>query len=366
MRNMKVNTLIIFVVSFFLLLGCKDKRGVDELFDDVSKKIKKKEYVEARKDVEKLERKAFENSEVYRFKGIIEAKLGNFRSALLSFQKSLELDSLNYKAYVDRADLKITLGDYSSAINDCNVAYAMNSNYSLIHNIKGYAYERIGDDQNSIAQYKSLINKGGGTAETYFKIGVSCLNQGSNREGCYYLSKAGEMGYMEAYDLINRINNCDNTQYKRFINRLEIIFPSDWVQENLPLFDGESMWYAAVNKDGHRMVINEFDAPNENLNKTDNSIYNIDKEIFLESFRQEYKDLDLNEFRKVSINGHPAYYCLLSFTPLYTKDLKYIIMYVFLNSKNNKIYIFSANALESELDLYKSIYRKTIETIKLL
>ncbi|MEZ5001393.1 MAG: hypothetical protein R2730_00035 [Chitinophagales bacterium] len=70
MNNEK--TLLILTSILILLSGCKDIRSVDELFKDTKTKIEKKEFSEAKKDVEKLVKLAYGNLDVFQLKGIVE------------------------------------------------------------------------------------------------------------------------------------------------------------------------------------------------------------------------------------------------------------------------------------------------------
>ena len=190
-----------------MLSGCKDKRSVDELFNDTKTKIENKEFSKAKKDVEKLVKLAYGNSDAFQLKGIVESELEDYSSALINFQKSISLDSTNFKTYVERAKLKIKLGDYTSS--DCNTARIYNKDYYPIYKTKGIAYELLEDGGNAVIQYEHSIKYGDNSGETYYKLGVLYLSQGNNQKGCSYLSKAGELGYMDAYDLIK--SNCNKT-----------------------------------------------------------------------------------------------------------------------------------------------------------
>lgn len=185
-----------------LSTGCQDKRSVEDLFNDIKINIENNKLTKAKKDVEKLIKKAYGNSDAYLLKGIIDNKLKDNNSALKSFQKSIALDSANFKTYVERANLKIELGDYNSAISDCNTARYINKEYFQIYKTKGIAYEFLEDASNAIIQFEYSIKYGDNSGETHYILGVLYLSQGNNQNGCLHLSKAGELGYMEAYDVI--------------------------------------------------------------------------------------------------------------------------------------------------------------------
>jgi len=363
-----------------LLSGCKDKRSVDEIFNDTKTKIESKEFSEAKKDVEKLVKLAYGNSDAFQLKGIVESELEDYNSALINFQKSISLDSTNFKTYVERAKLKIKLGDYKSAISDCNTARFYNKEFYLIYKTKGIAYELLEDGGNAVIQYEHSIKYGDNSGETYYKLGVLYLSQGNNQKGCSNLSKAGELGYMDAYDLIksncnktgNEINSVDDKkfgQFKSYPNRFAITFPIDWDVDEISNSD-KSVLTVTASKEGHFMSVLEIDPTITDFEFNSKSVYEIDKEDFLYEFRKKYSDFKLHDFEKKRINGVDTYYFKMSFSFFSTNLQKTLsgiqIMYALLNPKTKKLYYFQGNAEKDDIDVYEPIYRKTFETFKLL
>ncbi len=372
--------LLILTSILILLSGCKDKRSVDELFNDTKTKIENKEFSEAKKDVEKLVKLAYGNSDAFQLKGIVESELEDYNSALLNFQKSISLDSTNFKTYVERAKLKIKLGDYKSAISDCNTARFYNKEFYSIYKTKGIAYEFLEDGENAVIQYEHSIKYGDNSGETYYKLGVLYLSQGNNQKGCSNLSKAGELGYMDAYDLIksncnktgNEINSVDDKkfgQFKSYPNRFAITFPIGWDVDEISNSD-KSVLTVTASKEGHFMSVLEIDPTITDFNFNSKSVYEIDKEDFLYEFRQKYSDFKLHDFEKKRINGVDTYYFKMSFSFFSTNLQKTLsgiqIMYALLNPKTKKLYYFQGNAEKDDIDVYEPIYRKTFETFKLL
>ncbi|TAE72079.1 MAG: hypothetical protein EAZ85_10230 [Bacteroidetes bacterium] len=120
---------------------------------------------------------------VYYDRGFIKNQLKDFRGsmsdydkAITSFYKILNTDKeskmLLCKSLNNRAICKYELKDYLGSINDCNAALKIDNNYETAYCIRGIARIAMG--------YKDL--------------------------GCQDLSKAGELGYTPAYDLIQK--NC--------------------------------------------------------------------------------------------------------------------------------------------------------------
>lgn len=106
--------------------------------------------------------------DVYVFKGTCNTHLNNTSQAMQDYNKAISLDPISDFAYQSRGSLKSNLNDYRGALQDYNIAISLNP-------ISNYYYIR------------GLI-----------KI------QSKDLDGaCLDFSKAGELGYMEAYTAIN-------------------------------------------------------------------------------------------------------------------------------------------------------------------
>lgn len=198
----------IIVISLFgLLLSCADKKSATDNLNLAIEEVNKKSYENAFTYIKLAFNKDSSNSSIFYYKGIIETNLKKTSEALISFQKAISLDSTNFKALVERAKLKITLGDIVSAVNDCDKARLVKKDYSDIYLTKANAYERLSDNSNAIIQYECAIQYGEKTGETYFKIGLLNLNAGKKDIACDYLRKAGDLGFMESFELIKA--NCN-------------------------------------------------------------------------------------------------------------------------------------------------------------
>lgn len=202
----------LFAFSFLIvtMFSCKDERPPEEIFQKVVELHKLKDFDKAYREVNILIQKDSSDSEAYYYKGLIEVFLKKKQEALLSFQKSISLDSMNYKSIVEKGKLKITLGDCNGAIDDCNKARYIKKDYAEIYVTKAHAYEAIGDFSNAIISYETAI-KYTSSPELYHNLGLLYLNQGRKDDACSFLRKAGEMGHMESFELIKVNCNGNNT-----------------------------------------------------------------------------------------------------------------------------------------------------------
>jgi tetratricopeptide (TPR) repeat protein len=134
-----------------------------------------KDYQGALEDLTKAD-KIF-NLNNYSGKGRLKFKLEDYRGAIYEFNKAI-IDFPHASDYEYRADAKFSLKDYLGAITDYSQA---------------------------LLEYKDFPNID--VSYIYFNRGLAKLNLKQTNSGCLDLSKAGELGVKEVYDIIKE--NCN-------------------------------------------------------------------------------------------------------------------------------------------------------------
>lgn len=110
------------------------------------------------------------NAERYYRSGSEKFKTADYRGAIVDYSKAIEIDPKQVRYYLDRALVKDQyLKDYRGAIDD----------YTKVIEL---------DDQKK--------------ASPYFLRGMAKIRIQQKDSGCLDLSKAGELGYSQAYDAI--------------------------------------------------------------------------------------------------------------------------------------------------------------------
>ena len=172
-------------------------------------------------------------------RGLAKIELGDYRGAITDFTKVIELKPKDIFAYDIRGSAKIELGDYRGAINDYSKAMQLDPNeqrylvrgiyksklgdkrgaitdYSkateLVHNkirclARGIFKYKIGDYLGAINDYSKAIELDPKFADAYYNRGLAKLGLSKKESGCLDLSKAGELGYAEAYEMIKKYCN---------------------------------------------------------------------------------------------------------------------------------------------------------------
>jgi len=128
--------------------------------------------------------------------------LGDTKRAIQDLNKAIEIDPNSNETYFDRGFAKGKLGDYKGAIQDFSKAIEIDPNYVSVYFNRGFAKGELGDYRGAIQDYSKAIELDPNYAIAYHNRGFAKIKLGQKDSGCQDLSKAGEMGDMDAYDLI--------------------------------------------------------------------------------------------------------------------------------------------------------------------
>ncbi len=72
---------------------------------------------------------------------------------------------------------------------------------------RGNAKYELEDYRGAIADYSKAIEINPNDADAYGNRGIAMIKLGQKDSGCLDLSKAGELGYFDAYDVIKEYCN---------------------------------------------------------------------------------------------------------------------------------------------------------------
>ncbi|AMA49977.1 tetratricopeptide repeat protein [Flavobacterium covae] len=93
----------------------------------------------------------------YVWHGWYKAKNGDFKGALVDYNKAIELNSNDATIYYSRASVKNELGDFYGAINDCNRALKIDEISFYAFFTRAYAWSGLGEYEHAIIDLNSAI-----------------------------------------------------------------------------------------------------------------------------------------------------------------------------------------------------------------
>lgn len=102
--------------------------------------------------------------EAYQNRGVAKYKLNDLKGAMADFDKTIELDNMNADAFTGRANVNFMLLKYKEAIEDCTSSLGLNPRDYVAYNLRGLAYNKIGNKTNSCSDFTKAIELGSQSA----------------------------------------------------------------------------------------------------------------------------------------------------------------------------------------------------------
>ncbi len=153
----------------------------------------------------------FERAKLYLEEGEQMKAMSDLNDAIKIHIEYFEKDWILTRYYNERAYLKADLEDYRGAIQDFNKALDIESGYaSLWAQVffgKAFCRSKVGDYEGAIKDYEKVFIHNPNDEFTYHNLGLLKIRLGRKNEGCLDLSKAGELGHSDAYNMIAEFCN---------------------------------------------------------------------------------------------------------------------------------------------------------------
>jgi tetratricopeptide (TPR) repeat protein len=168
----------------------------------------------------------------YADRALIFTALQTYDHALSDFDKAIDLDPFNALSYFSRANTRLKLlsllhsdnpavtaklhslspamvsgTSYQSAIADYTSALALDSTFSYAWYNRASAKMFINDYDGAVNDLTMAIYYDPNLADAYYNKGLLLILIHQNETACISLSKAGELGILEAYPVIKKY--CD-------------------------------------------------------------------------------------------------------------------------------------------------------------
>lgn len=196
MKNMVLAMAVILLPALALAQTAKDytQRGRELL--------EKREYVEALVNLNKAIELDPNQSAAYYLRGNIKDNFEDRHGAMKDYNLAIEKNPKFTEALYARGNVKMKLQDYYGAIDDYSAAITLNENFVEAYFNRGKAKQYLQAYQDAINDCTKIIQINPKNASAYSMRGILRIEFGDTKNGCLDLSKAGEMGDLNAYDLI--------------------------------------------------------------------------------------------------------------------------------------------------------------------
>ena len=113
--------------------------------------------------------------------------------------------------YNARANLKLDLKDYRGGILDFDKAVEVGSGTSTIWSEvffgRAFCKAKLSDYEGAVRDYEKVFIHSPDDRVTHHNLGLIKIDLDKKEEGCLHLSKAGELGFSDAYKAISKYCN---------------------------------------------------------------------------------------------------------------------------------------------------------------
>jgi aspartyl protease family protein len=133
-------------------------------------------------------------------------ELKDYEGAISDLTKALQLDPNNSTRCYQRGNAKWQLKDYYGAIRDCEKAIELNPKFSEAYSIIGNCNLALNKPSAALFDFSKAIELDSYNKYAYYNRGIVYYWYFNKKDdACLDWSRAGELGYPDAYTLIKRV-----------------------------------------------------------------------------------------------------------------------------------------------------------------
>ena len=135
----------------------------------------------------------------------------DYVGAIQDYNQAINMDSLDYASFYGRAECKFMLNDYYGTIYDDSKALKIKPSFEKGYKRRGKAYLLLSKFGLAINDFTKAIKLNPEDGQAYYWRGMVKMCAGNPNfdkdGGCLDFSKAGELGYSDAYEMIRKYCN---------------------------------------------------------------------------------------------------------------------------------------------------------------
>lgn len=214
--NTSMKRLIIFILFFGCILQGRQAASQSSAVDYMTmgmKLFEAQDFMEAIISFNKAIEQDRSNFKAYYMRGNIKKLFEDHHGAMKDFNMAIELNPKDFEAYYERGNVKFALQDYYGAIADYTRTIELNENFVEAYYKRGQAKHQLEAYGDAINDCSKIIEINPKNVDAYFLRGILRLEHGQIEGGCLDLSKAGELGDLKAYEVIKEKCNSKCFQY---------------------------------------------------------------------------------------------------------------------------------------------------------
>jgi len=191
-----------YTACLMLFFSLAFSQSPKELTQKGKELYEKREFMEALLNLNKALEQDPNYAAAYFIRGNIKDNFDDRHGAMKDYNTAIEKNAKFPDAYFARGNVKMKLQDYYGAIADFTSCITFNENNIEAYFNRGKAKQFLLAYEDAINDCTKIIQINPKSHDAYYLRGILRLEFGDMKNGCLDLSKAGELGDVNAYEVI--------------------------------------------------------------------------------------------------------------------------------------------------------------------
>ena len=194
-----MKTLIIILLA---LVPTWNNTSSQAYTDEGIKLFEQRNYIDALINFNKAIELDSSNYKAFHMRGSIKRIYEDQHGAMQDFNRAIDLNPDLFEAYFERGNIKFVLQDYYGAIADYSQTIRLNEYHVKAYYKRGQAKQQLEAYTDAINDCTKILEINSNNVDAYYLRGILRIEHGQLEQGCLDLSKAGELGDIKAYQEI--------------------------------------------------------------------------------------------------------------------------------------------------------------------
>lgn len=192
----------LFITAMSLLIATGLYAGEDKHYKTALEKMQIQDYHGAIMDFSRSLKKDTKHLDSYLGRAKAKIHLQDYYGAIQDYTEVINLDKKSSKAYLGRGRCYYALNQFEDAIRDFTKDIELKANLEEAYFERAKSEKAIKAYNESIDDFTRLIEINPNNKDAYFLRGMILITIDQKSGGCLDLSKAGELGDVDAYEMI--------------------------------------------------------------------------------------------------------------------------------------------------------------------
>lgn len=217
---------------------------ISQAYEVLSDSNRRRRYDREFHEHQRQQTKQTETAQNFYIKGIQQSQAKQYRQAIDSYTKAIEIEPSFIEAYLKRCEIRYKLGDNQGVLQDCYAIIKIDPSVAKAYYYQGRARYRLGYTQSAIKAYTEALERETNYAQAYYYRGLAYQELKENLPALENFQTAAELfrsqGNWSAYRLTKKaIKKIDRERQplNQFFDGAGNIFNYAWTTLALFIFN---------------------------------------------------------------------------------------------------------------------------------